>query len=91
MQLNLIGWIIINFNLKSLIQFLFVRLFGPICNIFNALLKGKIRRGKVLDFSLQNGGLITAEDGQRYHFEPSEWKEQSMPVRGMLVDFDTNG
>ena len=48
-------------------------------------------RGKVLDFSLQNGGLITAEDGQRYRFEPSEWKEQNMPVRGMLVDFDTNG
>lgn len=46
-------------------------------------------KGKILDYSVQeNIGAIAAEDGGRYNFLGSEWKESGMPARGMLVDFD---
>ena len=46
-------------------------------------------KGKILDFSIQtNSGIITGEDNKRYHFNGSEWKEQSIPQRGTEVDFD---
>ena len=45
-------------------------------------------KGKILDFSLQQSeGVITCDDGSRYVFSVSEWKEQTLPVRGMSVDF----
>ena len=33
-------------------------------------------------------GLIAGEDGKRYSFSSSEWKEDAPPVRGGAVDFD---
>lgn len=46
-------------------------------------------KGQILDFSIQNSsGVITGEDGKRYSFNGSEWKEQNVPNRGMKVDFD---
>ena len=48
-------------------------------------------KGQILDFSLQkNGGVISGDDGNRYAFHSSEWREQTMPARGMAVDFDVN-
>ena len=48
-------------------------------------------KGQILDFSLQkNGGVISGDDGNRYLFHSSEWREQTMPTRGMAVDFDIN-
>lgn len=48
-------------------------------------------QGQILDFSIQTSrGVITADDGARYAFMSTEWKEQSMPVKGMRVDFDVN-
>ena len=49
-------------------------------------------KGKVLDFSIQKGGdLILGEDGQRYLFVASEWQEQSLPLRDVVVDFEAAG
>ena len=50
-------------------------------------------KGQILDFSMQSGGLITGEDGNRYEFTGTECKEQGIPTRGMMVDFalDDNG
>ena len=49
-------------------------------------------KGKVLDFSIQKGGdLILGEDGQRYLFVVSEWQEQSLPLRDVVVDFEAAG
>ena len=48
-------------------------------------------QGQVLDYSIQtNEGIITTKDGQRYRFEGKEWKEATVPSRGMDVDFDVN-
>ena len=47
-------------------------------------------KGQILDFSIQNGGLISSEDGKRYPFKNEEWKEQGIPTRGMKVDFDVD-
>ena len=48
-------------------------------------------KGKILDFSIQtNTGIISAEDGKRYSFVGTEWKEQAVPVRGNSVDFELN-
>lgn len=49
-------------------------------------------KGVVIDFSIQtNNGLISGDDGNRYHFIGAEWRESIAPVRGMRVDFDTDG
>lgn len=46
-------------------------------------------KGQILDFSIQtNSGIISGENGIRYTFSGSEWKEQSVPNKGMMVDFD---
>jgi len=46
-------------------------------------------KGKILDFSIQtSSGIITGDDNKRYQFSGSEWKEQSIPQRGINVDFD---
>lgn len=44
-------------------------------------------KGKILDFTFQNGGLIAAEDGSRYNFAVTEWKDKTFPERGQRVDF----
>lgn len=45
--------------------------------------------GQVLDYSIQeNKGIINGEDGNRYTFLGSEWKDVSViPKRGLKVDF----
>ena len=49
-------------------------------------------KGKVLGFSIQKGGgLILGDDGQRYLFVASEWQEQSLPLRDVVVDFEAAG
>ena len=49
-------------------------------------------KGKVLDFSIpKGGGLILGDDGQRYLFVASEWQEQSLPLRDVVVDFEAAG
>ena len=48
-------------------------------------------KGTILDFSVQtNTGVISGDDYARYHFLGSEWKESTVPQRGMKVDFDLN-
>jgi TM2 domain-containing membrane protein YozV len=46
-------------------------------------------RGTVLDFSVQtNEGIISGDDGQRYHFQGADWRETGKyPAKGMRVDF----
>ena len=46
-------------------------------------------KGEVLDYSVQNNsGVISGDDGARYHFVGAAWKPEKPPARGMLVDFD---
>ena len=48
-------------------------------------------QGQILDYSVQNNsGIITTQEGRRYQFEGSEWKDASVPSRGMEVDFDVD-
>ncbi len=48
--------------------------------------------GQLLDYSVQtNSGLITGDDGNRYNFVGTEWKDQAIPNRGMRVDFEAQG
>ena len=45
-------------------------------------------KGRILAFSIQsNSGAISGEDGKRYNFNGTDWKEDSPPDRGMSVDF----
>jgi len=49
-------------------------------------------KGKILDFSVENGsGIISAEDGNRYSFNVSEWKGSGNPTVNQTVDFMVNG
>ncbi len=49
-------------------------------------------KGQVLDFSVQKSeGLIAGADGKRYEFSASEWHGDVQPIRGMWVDFESNG
>ena len=49
-------------------------------------------KGHILDFSAEeNSGIITGDDGQRYNFASTEWKNDGAPARGMAVDFDHDG
>ncbi len=46
-------------------------------------------KGRVLEFSVQtNSGTISGDDGVRYTFAGSEWKESAPPARGQYVDFE---
>ncbi|MEL6738919.1 MAG: TM2 domain-containing protein [Pseudomonadota bacterium] len=48
-------------------------------------------RGQIMDFDLQKGkGLISGEDGNRYAFDVSEWRQNDMPKRGRRVDFEAS-
>ena len=45
-------------------------------------------KGKILNYSIQsNSGIITCDDGNRYSFVSSEWKEEGFPEKGVVVDF----
>ncbi|HWQ75059.1 MAG TPA: TM2 domain-containing protein [Syntrophomonas sp.] len=49
-------------------------------------------KGKILDYSSQdNAGVITGDDGNRYTFQQYDWKGEQLPVRGMSVDYETEG
>ncbi len=49
-------------------------------------------KGQILDFSVQTGsGTISGADGNRYTFAGAEWKGNGAPLRGMTVDFATDG
>ncbi len=49
-------------------------------------------KGKILDFSIQNGlGVISADDGKRYNFSASDWKSDKSPTANQIVDFSING
>jgi phage shock protein PspC (stress-responsive transcriptional regulator) len=61
----------------------------PTINTQNANRKETYMKGTVLDFSIQtNAGLISGEDGKRFSFVGSEWKESAHPAKGMVVDFE---
>ena len=48
--------------------------------------------GQILDFTIQtSSGVISGEDGNRYDFVASEWKDSVNPSRGMRVDFEVDG
>ncbi len=48
--------------------------------------------GTILDYTVQtNSGLITGDDGNRYNFVGTEWKDEAIPNRGMRVDFEAQG
>ena len=48
-------------------------------------------KGHILDYSVQaNTGVISGEDGRRYSFSGTEWKDNKPPARGMSVDFDVD-
>ncbi|MCB8748904.1 hypothetical protein LHU53_18600 [Rhodoferax sp. U2-2l] len=48
---------------------------------------------KVLNYdATSKSGVISGEDGARYSFQSSDWKQQSEPRSGATVDFIvTNG
>ena len=49
-------------------------------------------KGQILDFSIQeNIGQISGNDGKRYQFKGAEWKSNTPPHRGMIVDFAIEG
>ncbi len=49
-------------------------------------------KGQVLDYSVQeNLGVITSQDGARFNFSGSEWQSESIPTRGLWVDFEVSG
>ncbi len=51
--------------------------------------KGKLMQGRVLYYIAQTeSGVITGDDGKRYTFVASEWKDAVPPTRGMNVDFE---
>lgn len=49
-------------------------------------------KGRILDFSVQeNTGVVSGEDGKRYHFGGADWRGDRPPARGVTVDFDAEG
>ncbi len=49
-------------------------------------------RGNVIDFTIQqNSGVISGDDGNRYQFEGSAWRDSAPPARGVKVDFQVSG
>ena len=48
-------------------------------------------KGTLLEFNTHlNEGIISGEDGRRYSFFDSQWKDHIAPVRGQHVDFAVN-
>ncbi len=49
-------------------------------------------KGSVLHYDMSKSeGVIITEDSQRYKFINSEWKESSLPQKGMAVEFLIEG
>jgi len=45
--------------------------------------------GKILGFDTQdNTGTISSDDGKRYKFQKTDWKEKGIPLKELKVDFD---
>ena len=48
-------------------------------------------KGKVLDYNIQESkGVISGDDGQRYSFVNSEWKNNISPKANQVVDFEVD-
>lgn len=46
-------------------------------------------QGKILNYSIeQQSGVISGNDGKRYNFSNTEWKDDKAPILGALVDFN---
>ncbi|NOQ30848.1 MAG: hypothetical protein GQ570_06970 [Helicobacteraceae bacterium] len=46
-------------------------------------------KGTILDYSIQSSsGIISADDGNRYDFNNSEWKSDIAPSKNQKVDFE---
>lgn len=46
-------------------------------------------KGQILNYSIQeDSGIVSAEDGNRYRFKSSDWREPEPPKNGMFVDFE---
>ena len=49
-------------------------------------------KGNILEFNEESrSGVISGEDGNRYNFQVSEWKGNTLPKAGNKVDFSING
>ena len=49
-------------------------------------------KGKILDYNFQESrGIISADDGNRYSFENSQWKGTQSPKVNQIVDFEIDG
>ena len=49
-------------------------------------------KGKILDYNFQESrGIISADDGNRYYFENSQWKGTQSPKVNQIVDFEIDG
>jgi hypothetical protein len=45
--------------------------------------------GKILGFDISsNEGVISSDDGKRYKFSKSEWKDDEIPQKDIKIDFD---
>lgn len=45
--------------------------------------------GKILGFDTkENMGTISSDDGKRYKFTKTDWKEEGAPLKETKVDFD---
>lgn len=48
-------------------------------------------KGTVLTFDRNNSsGMISGHDGNRYHYVLLEWKNKTKPIKGQIVDFETD-
>ena len=52
---------------------------------------GYTGQGQVLQFSMQAGGIISGDDGQRYTFEGTAWNTPGTPMAGQRVNFIIQG
>ena len=45
-------------------------------------------KGNLLNFNVADSeGLISGDDGKRYHFKATEWKDEALPTKDMYLDF----
>ena len=50
--------------------------------------EGYTMQGKLLEFSMRDGGIVSGDDGQRYRFDAPAWSSPGAPLAGQRVDFD---
>lgn len=48
-------------------------------------------QGQILQFSMQAGGIILGDDGQRYTFNGTAWNTPGTPMAGQRVNFMVHG